>query len=362
MKIKIKTESKDYTVYIGSNLDKEISKFLRNHPFGENLFFVIDSKVFKLYEKKIKHILNSANGKVRFQKFVATEGKKNYESVKRLQSKLLKAGYGRDSLLVAIGGGITGDLAGFAAAAYMRGIPFVQIPTTVLAAVDSSVGGKTGINFENGKNLIGAFHQPEAVFIDKSFLELLPRRELLSGLGEMIKYAYLAGGSFLQFLTKSIEKYFALDEKVLTRLIAESVKIKAGVVAQDERESGLRKILNLGHTFAHALEIEQNHRLKHGEAVIIGLAAALSLSKELNLLEEGEFENLLKPLSMVKEEIKLKSPDPQKVYRLMFKDKKKRGGEIKFVLLGKAGMVYPEISAPKAKVISSLKFAFNYFE
>ncbi len=360
-RIKVNALTKTYNVNIGSELNEEIAKFVTKHPFGENVFVIADSKAFGLHKEKISTLVKSFPGKSLIYKFVAKEKNKNYIEVQKLQARLLKAGFGRDTLLLAIGGGITGDVAGFASATYMRGIPFVQIPTTVLAAVDSSVGGKTGINFENGKNIIGAFYQPEAVFIDKVFFKTLPETELISGLGEIVKYSYLAGGKFFEFVKNSIEKYFALDEKVLTKLISDSVKIKSAVVESDEKETGLRKILNLGHTFAHALEIEQQHKINHGAAVLVGLAAALKLSADLGLLSAEKFEELILTLTYVKNKIKLSSPVAGNVYRLMFKDKKKQKGEIKFVLLGDAGIVYPEMAAPKNIVIKSLKFAFEYF-
>ncbi len=361
-KIEVNAQSKSYPVFIGENTNDRLIKFIARYPFGENVFAVVDSKVFSKQKEKISSLPNSLNGKVKVYKFVAKEENKSYAGLQKIHSALLKAGFGRDTLALSIGGGITGDITGFAAATFMRGIPYIQIPTTILSAVDSSVGGKTAINFGDGKNLIGAFYQPEAVFIDKTYFDSLPEAELVSGLGEIIKYSFLAGGSFLNYVKKSIPDYFNLKAPVVSKFVSESVKFKAGVVENDEREKGLRKILNLGHTFAHALEIEQQYKVNHGTAVIFGLAAALKLSLDLNLMPTENFEKLLATLSLVKDKVNLRSPNINKIYSLMFKDKKKRKGELRFVLLGNAGVVYPEVTAEKRFVINSLKFAVEYFE
>ncbi len=361
MKVKVNTKSKTYYVHIEKDFEKSLESFIRKYFPESKLFVVADSKIIALFKDRISLLQQSFGGKKNLYKFVAKEENKNYLEVQKIQAKLLKAGYGRDTLLIAIGGGITGDIAGFAASTYMRGIPFVQVPTTILAAVDSSVGGKTGINFSEGKNIIGSFWQPEAVFVAESFFETLPERELISGFGEILKYAYLSEKRFFNFVSKSFSKYLQKNEKVLTKLIAESVKIKASVVAEDENEKGLRRILNLGHTFGHALEVEQSHKIKHGEAVIVGLLSALELSRLNGLLTSEKFEELEKPFLKFKDKIKLRKPNPVDVYRLMSKDKKKLKGKLRFVLLGDVGMIYPEVVTPKKQIIKSMEYAFEYF-
>ncbi len=264
--------------------------------------------------------------------------------------------FGRDTLLIAIGGGTIGDVSGFAASTYMRGIPLIHIPTTLLSAVDSSIGGKTGINFREAKNLIGTFYQPSLVLIDTHFLKSLPKEELISGFGEVIKYSYLTDVKLYSRLLSDWNLLVKKEENFLEKIIYESVKIKSAVVSKDEFEiSGLRKILNLGHTFAHAFESYSGYKLSHGKAVIAGIISALSLSFEMGLISEKQFNYMLELPLKFKSSIQLKNINEKEILRLMEYDKKNRDGEIKFVLIKNFGEILVDVAADRKLIYKALR-------
>ncbi|MCB9207231.1 MAG: 3-dehydroquinate synthase, partial [Ignavibacteriales bacterium] len=269
--------------------------------------------------------------------------------------------FGRDSVLVAIGGGIIGDIAGFAASTYMRGIKYIQIPTTLLASVDSSVGGKTGLNFQDTKNVIGSFYQPQMVLIDTDFFNTLPNEERLCGLGEIIKYCFLIDQKFYNYVQKNYDEVLSNNPKVLEKVITESVKFKGGVVEADERESGIRKVLNLGHTFAHAFEVQQNHKIKHGQAVIVGITCALYLSHYLNFVNEKDLDNYLSFLLFFSPQIKLSNVNKKKIFTIMQLDKKNRDNKIKFVLLQNVGEILTDVPASKELVYKAIAKTVSHF-
>lgn len=361
-KIDVNTASKSYPVYYGSHLFSKLGSLVQKHNLHKNIFIIVDENVYKLHSEKIDLLISKTTDKVYLYSFNANEFNKSYSQLNDIYSALIENGFGRDTLIIAIGGGITGDIAGYAASTFSRGIQIVHIPTTVLAMVDSSIGGKTGINHDSTKNIIGTFYQPEFVLIDTDFLKTLPDEEFRSGLGEIIKYSLLAGGKFYSKIKKSLSKSLKLDKKLLLESIETCVKFKAGVVEKDEREeSGLRKILNLGHTFAHAIEIERGHTVKHGEAVIIGLTCSIYLSKKLAFLSEKLFREYLSLLLITKDKIKLTLFYPLKIYEIMKRDKKSSNDVIKFVLIKEAGNILIDIEAPSAKIIDSINEGLNHF-
>ncbi len=360
--IKVKSAEHPYKVYLDQNsLEKTFAAKLKSYV-NNDILLVVDRNVNRLHGEFIDSALSVFKGRVRKVSLHASESKKSIESVEKIHKVLLHNKFGRDSLLVSVGGGIVGDIAGFAASTYMRGIKYIQVPTTILAAVDSSVGGKTGINFFDTKNVIGTFYQPAAVFIDTIFFKTLPEKEIVCGGGEMLKYALISRPKYYSYFKKNLSYLFSLDEKVVQKLIYESVKIKAGVVEFDEREAGIRKILNFGHTFAHALEIEQNHNIKHGEAVIYGIACALILSDSLNILKPSKREIYFELVRDLMPYVKFNEPDYLKIYRIMAKDKKNRDGKIKFVLLKSIGKVVLDVEAPRKLVMDSLKYSYTLFK
>ena len=279
---------------------------------------------------------------------------KSHSELNKIYSALIEKKYGRDTLILAIGGGVTGDLAGYAASTYMRGIQLLHVPTTLLADVDSSIGGKTGINFNNRKNMIGTFYQPEAVLIDTDFIRTLPEGEFVSGLGEVIKYAFITTKNFYDFTFNNLDKILSRNFEVLNKIIYESVLFKSSVVAKDEKESGLRKILNFGHTFAHAYESDLNFKIKHGEAVIAGIISALYLSYIKGYLREKKLNEFLTNLSLIKLPTGLKKLNTENVLDFMRNDKKNRGNKIKFILLKNIGEIVSDVEADRREVIQSI--------
>jgi 3-dehydroquinate synthase len=264
--------------------------------------------------------------------------------------------FGRDTLLISIGGGTVGDVAGFVASTYMRGIPLIHIPTTLLSAVDSSIGGKTGINFDEAKNLIGTFYHPALVLIDTNFLKSLPENELISGFGEIIKYSYLTDGDLYSFLLSEYELLLRKDLNFLEKIICESIKIKSAVVLKDENEkTGLRKILNFGHTFAHAFESNSAYKLSHGKAVIAGMISALFLSSEIGLINEKQLNYMLELPLKFNSSIRLNNLNERELLRLMEYDKKNREGKIKFVQIKDFGEILIDINADRKLIYKALK-------
>ena len=361
-KIRVNLADNPYNIFVGDGIFENLQEHIKTNKLYKNVFCVIDKNVYTLYKKEIKKVFSPLPSKFSFISIESKESKKSLSALSKIYSSLVVSNYSRDSLLIAIGGGIVGDVAGFAAATYTRGIQYIQIPTTLLSAVDSSVGGKTGINFGSTKNIVGAFYQPKFVLIDTHFLSTLPPRERISGIGEIIKYAFLINGDFFKYVDKNLDKIINLDKKVLSKVISESVKYKASVVINDEKEeSGLRKMLNLGHTFGHAIEVESGHRLKHGEAVIVGSACALYLSYRLGFMSEQNLETGINFIKRVSKYISIKKYDQKKILNLMKRDKKSQDEVYKFVLLKDFGKVLIDIEADIEDVKWSLKNGIKLF-
>ena len=359
--IKVEIPGKSYPVLIGGNILKELPKQIEKLKLNKNVFAVVDRNVYNIYKNELEKVFASIDGKYSQIIINAKEKEKSLATMEKIFAGLIKNNFGRDTVIIAVGGGITGDIAGFVAASFSRGVQYVQVPTTLLAAVDSSVGGKTGVNFGDTKNIIGAFHQPELVLFDINFLKTLQEKELLCGVGEIVKYAFLSGESYYRYASKNIDELFGLKEDVVYKFVGDSVKYKAAIVAEDEKESGLRKVLNLGHTFAHAFEVEQSHKLKHGEAVILGIVCSLFLSYKLNILTEGDLKKYLGFFNRFLGRIKLNKPDLNKIYKIMFRDKKNRNGIIKFVLAKSPGEILLDIEAEKKDVYFALRNGLQLF-
>ncbi len=360
-KININIPKNAYNVFLGKNIIEKLPALLLSEKLNGRLFFVIDKNVNKFYSDKLINIFTKAN--FNYNKIIINSSEKNksYETLQKIHKALIKYNYGRDSLVVAIGGGIIGDVTGFAASTYMRGVNYIQIPTTLLASVDSSVGGKTGINFNKTKNIIGTFYQPKMVLIDTNFFSTLPKEEMLSGIGEIVKYCFLTEQNFFSYVLKNTDKLIANDTNTISKVITEAVKFKGDVVTADEKEAGIRKILNLGHTFAHAYEVEQNHKIKHGQAVIVGIASALYLSMELSLLSQNKFNLFMNLLSQFKSDIKLNKVDKKYAYKIMQRDKKNREGQIKLVLLKDIGKIVTDITSSKKMIIDAIEHGTTFF-
>ena len=340
--LKIKTKSQGYNIIIGSDLVSNISKLTKkNSIYFKKCLLVVDKNISKKIILKIKKSLK--NEIIYDYSFDANEKNKNQSKVNEILNILLKRNFSRNDCLISIGGGITGDISGFAASLFKRGIKFINIPTTLLAQVDSSIGGKTGVNTKYGKNLIGSFYQPNLVISDVQFLKTLPKREIICGYGEILKHSLIADKVFFNFLDKNNNEVLDLKSPFIEKTIYQSCKIKKNIVEKDENEKGLRKILNFGHTFAHAYEASLGYsgRLNHGEAVILGMKTALNFSFKINLLTKKQYNSIIKHFSNTKLQINLnkffKKKDLKRIISFMSKDKKNNSDNINLVLLKKIG-------------------------
>ncbi|ROQ23302.1 3-dehydroquinate synthase [Gallaecimonas pentaromativorans] len=284
------------------------------------------------------------------------EGAKNLGELERLIGCLIEAGLGRDGMLIALGGGVVGDITGFAAACYQRGMDFIQLPTTLLSQVDSAVGGKTAVNHPLGKNLIGAFHQPQAVHVDLHWLDTLPDNEMSAGLAEVIKYGVIADADFFQWLEANMAGLRAKDKTLLSHAIATSLAIKADIVAQDEREQGVRAHLNLGHTFGHAIEANQGYgNWLHGEAVGAGMLMAAELAKSRGMLDDEQLMRLYRLNKAAG--LPLKGPaqmTPEQYLPLMMRDKKVLAGKLRLVLPKGLGQAVVVSDATEAEILAAI--------
>ena len=342
IKLIIKTKTQKYPIIIGSNLVSNISKIIKNNSlYFKQCLLVVDKNISVKIVSQIKRSLNKKKLYVHF--FKANEINKNIESVNKIVDILLNKNFSREDCLISIGGGITGDISGFAASLFKRGLKFINVPTTLLSQVDSSIGGKTGANTKYGKNLIGSFYQPNLVVSDIQFLKTLPKREVICGYGEILKHALIANKNFYNFLDINNKKIFELSSPFIEKAIYESCKIKKKVVEKDEKEKGLRKILNFGHTFAHAFEASLGYSIKlnHGEAVILGIKTALSFSLKNNLLRQNEYNSIIDHISKINFPSKInkffKIKDLNKILSFMLKDKKNNTNKINLILLKKIG-------------------------
>ena len=338
----VRAGNQKYPIIIGSNIFNKLQILFKKKSINYNQCIVVVDK--KVPKKLINKILNSLPKKpITIHYFTSSEKNKNQKSINKILSILFKKNFNRNDCLISIGGGITGDVSGFAASIFKRGLQFVNIPTTLLSQVDSSIGGKTGINTKYGKNLIGAFYQPNLVISDINFLKSLPKRELICGYGEILKHALIADKKFFLFLNKNGPKILKLKSPLIEKAIFLSCSIKKKIVESDEKEMGIRKILNFGHTFAHAYEatLGYSKKLNHGEAVILGIktAAKFSLSnKILSIKEFSLIKNHLDKLNLPRNINKLFSiKDLNKILSFMKKDKKNNTDKINLVLLKKIG-------------------------
>lgn len=336
-KIDIRTKSRNYKVIVGKNAFSKFASELSDIE-GKKLF-IIDKNVFMLHKSKLTEVLNKSNDRIKII-YRSTEKNKSLSSVKKIYETLVENRFSRNDSIIAIGGGIVGDVSGFAASTYMRGINFYQLPTTLLSMVDSSVGGKTGVNYSNIKNIIGSFYQPQKVYVDTSFLSTLPYPEIVSGSGEIFKYAFLSDDDNYKFIREELRKILTqnyFDEN----LIARCIKLKASVVESDEQEkTGLRKILNLGHTFAHAFESSLNFRIKHGEAVITGIFASLIVSEKTGLISQNDLNKYITDFYYLPLNKKILTADKNVIIKFMLSDKKSLNGKINLVLVRKPGEVF----------------------
>lgn len=331
-KLLVSLGERSYTIQIGNGLLPSLGALCNELNLGSSAAIVTNSTVGKFYAEGVMASLVDAGFNSHLIEIPDGESHKNSVTLNSIYDALLSAGLGRDSFLVALGGGVVGDITGFAAATFLRGIPFVQVPTTLLAQVDSSVGGKTGINHALGKNLIGSFHQPSMVLIDTDTLNTLPDREYRSGLAEVIKYGVVCDLDFFAYLAGNVENLRKRDPDCLQEVIRISCSRKASVVERDEKEGGYRAVLNYGHTFAHAIEkLTHYTSFLHGEAVAIGMVQAAKLSELKGYASRHETESIVDLLKSLDLPVDLVPFSVNQYYQALLKDKKMRSQGINFV-------------------------------
>lgn len=322
----------------------------------EKLLIVTDTNVEKLYADEVNKILNNAGFKSCIYAFPAGEENKTMDTILGICGACIENGLDRKSMIVALGGGVVGDMAGFAAAIYMRGIDFVQIPTTLLSQSDSSVGGKTGIDFMESKNILGSFHQPRLVYINVNTLKTLPEIQFISGMGEVIKHGIIRDREFYGFIKNNPEKIKSLDSATLIEMAKRNCGIKAEVVEADEKESGLRAILNFGHTIGHAVESAMNFTMTHGECVGLGMAAVCRIAQKRGMISEGILQDIERVMTSYGFKVKENIPDAKTIYAFMQKDKKKANGKLNFVLPTAIGEVVRVLDVTEAEIFDAIEY------
>lgn len=334
--LQVSLAERSYPILIGQSLLSD-GELLARHLPARDLLLVSNTTVAPLYAERVRTAL--PDRRIVDVRLPDGEQYKTLEHVAKVLDVLVANRFGRDATVLALGGGVVGDLAGFSAACYQRGIAFAQLPTTLLAQVDSSVGGKTGVNHPGGKNLIGAFHQPSAVFADTTTLRTLPPRELRAGLAEVVKYGLIFDLSFLDWIEANVDGLLALDDATLAHAIYRSCELKADVVRRDEREAGDRALLNLGHTFGHAIETATGYtEWLHGEAVAAGMLIAADMSSRLGMLPLADVQRVRELLQRIGLPVDAPKFGASRAFDYMSVDKKVKSGRIRLVLLEKLGV------------------------
>ncbi|KAB3529232.1 3-dehydroquinate synthase [Alkaliphilus pronyensis] len=317
-----------YFINIKGGLLKNLTDYING---ADQYIIITDTNVDNIYSYEIAEALKDNL----YHKYIIPSGEasKNYNEAMKILSFMIEKNSTRKTTIIALGGGVVGDIAGFCASIFMRGVGFIQVPTTLLAQVDSSVGGKTAVNLPMGKNLIGTFYQPSTVIIDTELLRSLSRKEIISGIGEIVKYGVVYDYSFLKFIKENLSQIIALEPLTITYVIKKCCQIKAEVVSRDERELRFRKILNYGHTIGHAIEaITDYKKYTHGEAVLCGMYLEAMLSMELELLDKCYYQEILNIIQDSYGEVKLSDISREKLIEALAKDKKNVGGKISFIL------------------------------
>ncbi|WP_101774441.1 3-dehydroquinate synthase [Pasteurella oralis] len=353
--VNVELKERRYPIYIGADLLSDENCYPLKS--GDKVMIVTNPTVAQYYLRQVTEILEKKGCLVENVLLPDGEKYKTLDSLNLIFTALLQANHGRDTTIIALGGGVIGDIAGYAAASYQRGVRFIQIPTTLLAQVDSSVGGKTAVNHELGKNMIGAFYQPCCVIVDTLTLNSLPKREVNAGLAEVIKYGAILDSEFFNWLEQHIDSLVALEQVYLQQCIARCCQIKADVVARDETEQGDRALLNLGHTFGHAIETHLGYgNWLHGEAVAVGMLMAAVLSEKLGYLmrdDVARFEKLL-----VRANLPTTSPDimqPEDYLPHMMRDKKVLAGKLRLILLKALGKAYVATDTDQQLVLDAIR-------
>ncbi len=339
--IKVNLGPRSYSIYLGEKLS-QVGRIVKKLKIGKKILLISDHKVFRYYGEAVKKNLEKYGYTVFVAKVPCGEKYKALNQAIKLYEKCVRYKLERGSTIFALGGGVINDLAGFVAATYLRGINFITLPTTLLAQVDASIGGKVGVDLSRAKNLVGSFYQPRAVFIDLETLKTLPPREINNGLAEIVKYGIIKRKNLFAYLERNLEKIKKLGRADLQRIVGESVKIKAKIVSRDERdEKGEREILNFGHTIGHSIEAAGDYKdYRHGEAVAIGMVKASEIAVAMHFCSQEFLLRVEKLLQRIGLPIKAQRISEKKVYQGLFLDKKKRGGKLHFILPRDLGKVF----------------------
>jgi 3-dehydroquinate synthase len=335
--IRVRAAAGEYFVVCRRGILRNASREIARLGEFSGVHVVSSERVWRAVEKELWRGI-PPRADVHLHLFDDAESAKNLQTVETIARKLTRAGADRKSMLIAVGGGVVGDVVGFVAASYLRGVALVHVPTTVVAQVDSAVGGKTGVNLPEGKNLVGAFYPPKLVLVDPNILSSLPAREFRGGLAEVIKYGVIADAKLFAFLEKNMKRLLARDARALEQVIRRSIEIKATVVSRDEHESGLREILNYGHTFAHALEsVTRYRKFQHGEAVALGMMCAALLGHETVKTSANDVARIVSVIRQIGPFPKWPSVSPRDLFAAMRVDKKTKFGKVRFVLSPRIG-------------------------
>jgi len=338
IKMNVDLGERGYPIYVTPDFSG-LGKACASAKLYGKMVVVTDNNVESHYCDACIEALSETGAEVSRHVIPAGEKSKNLDTVSEIYRQLISLKLDRHSTLVALGGGVVGDVTGFAAATFLRGIQFIQIPTSLLAQADSSIGGKTGVDFEGTKNMVGAFYQPRFVFINVNTLRTLPEREMKSGLAEVIKHGLILDGDFYEYIDYNINKIFGFDENVLQYITKMNCTIKGKVVEQDEREGDLRAILNFGHTIGHAVESESNFAILHGESVSVGIAGVYRLALKMGMVTAKMVEKVENTLKKAGLPVKVHGMDANRIFEKMFHDKKVRDGKLNFVLPKNIGEV-----------------------
>jgi len=352
-KVKVELGINSYEIYVGSGLLAQTGHWLKESGFSGKLVIITDPTVKGLYGEALNQSLDKDGFNVTTLLVPEGEEQKSLETAGRLYHELTDCYAERATPILALGGGVIGDLTGFVAATYQRGVPLIQIPTTLLAQVDSSIGGKVAVDHGQLKNKIGAFYQPRLVIADINTLRTLPANELANGLAEVIKSAVIRNKEFFAFLEKNLDRIKSLDEKALEEIVFQSVKIKTEIVEKDERDLGLRSILNYGHTIGHAIESVSDFKVEHGRAIAIGMLAAARISNQMGILDKNELIRLKGVVEKADLPTEMPNLEVEKITQAMKHDKKVWRDKIRFVLLKSIGSVFitDEVSSSLVKEV-----------
>lgn len=357
--VTVRLGERSYPVHIGRGVLASLPSILRSHRIPEQVVLITDTTVARILLRPLRRILTAGGFSVTVVTVPPGESRKSLATAEQIYGRMLRARIGRSAAVLAVGGGVIGDLAGFVAATYHRGLPLVQVPTTLLGQVDSAIGGKTAVNHALGKNMIGAFHQPRCVVADIDVLKTLPRREVLCGMGEIVKYGIILDPDLFSRLEDRLEDLLSLNAPAILHAVKRCATLKARLVSRDERESGARIILNCGHTIGHALEAAGHYRVfKHGEAVLMGLLAESTIANRMSILPTPSYERIVALIRRIPVRVPMEGISRSAVASLITRDKKAKTGKNRFVLPADIGLTRVIEGVPPLLIQASMKAMF----